>query len=184
MGIVKIKYINIKDLTEVQKKAVLKLQKECFSDVPKQSIEEDFIAQEFGKIFAYKDREIIGMLSLFKREIVFADKKIALGGMGGVCVTPTMQRKGAGTLMLKNGLSILKRRKCDIACLNVDLEKRIYDVYEKVGFKMMEREISFENVKGEIVKDSGAMFIPINSKDIYDLVMNGNETFHYGRGYW
>lgn len=55
--------------------------------------------------------------------------------------------------MIKQGLATLKDQECDIACLNVDLEKKLHSLYEKAGFKMMNRDISFENAKGE--KDIG-----------------------------
>ncbi|OIN93748.1 hypothetical protein AUJ38_03050 [bacterium CG1_02_42_9] len=86
--------------------------------------------------------------------------------------------------MLKEGLKLLKKEKCDIACFNVDLKKEAYLLYEKVGFKTMMRKISFENIKGEIKYDAGTMFIPLCSQAVYDYVMQSKNTFHYGKGYW
>ncbi|HUV47175.1 MAG TPA: GNAT family N-acetyltransferase [Candidatus Bathyarchaeia archaeon] len=180
----KLQFVLEKNPTVVQKQAIKNLQKECFGDVDIQSIEDDFIAKEFGRIFAYKENEIIGMLGLFKRNITFAGKKITIGGTGGVCVTAKARRKGIATQMIKRGLEVLKKEKCDIACLNADLKKKAYKLYEKVGFKFMKRKISFENIKGEIKYDTGTMFIPICSKGVCDLIMKSKSIFHYGRGYW
>jgi len=172
------------ELTPSQKESIFKLQKECFSDVDRQSIEEDFIAESFARMFASTGQEIVGTLRLFKREIIFSGKKILLGGLGGTCVTKSSRRKGVANKMLKKGLEILKQEECDLACLNVDLKKQAYKLYENVGFKLMKRKISFENSKGKIKFDTGTMFIPVCSKQIYDCVMKSKETFHYGRGYW
>lgn len=89
-----IKYVPINRLTSSQKVTVKKLQKECFSDVPQQSINEDFIAKEFGKIFAYKDQKIVGMVGLFKREVYFEGRKITLGGMGGNLCNQKISKAG------------------------------------------------------------------------------------------
>lgn len=171
-------------LTPFQKKSIEKLEKECFSDVDRQSIEEDFIAESFARILAYKGTEIVGILSLFKRNVNFAGKSIVLGGIGGPCVTESMRRKGIATQMINKGLEILKEEKCDITCLNADLKKTVYKFYEKLGFALMKRKISFENIKGKIKYDKGTMFIPVCSKSIYDFVIKSKETFHYGKGYW
>ena len=57
-------------------------------------------------------------------------------------------------------------------------------LYEKLGFTLMPRDISFENIRGEIIREPGTMFTPLVSQEKYDLIMNSSETFHYGRGYW
>lgn len=171
-------------ITSEQKEALDRLWKECFSDVHQQYIEENFFARGFARLFAYIDLEIAGTLELYKRNIRFAEKEIILGGMGGVCVTEGMRRKGIATKMLYKGLEVLKKEKCDIACLNVDLTKNTQKLYEKVGFTLMDRKISYENSRGEIKRENGTMFIPVCSKETCDYVMNSTETFHYGKGYW
>ena len=180
----KLAFVLQDEITAEQKAAVHKLWEECFSDVPQDFIEENFIAKGFSRLFAYQDSSIVGTLELFKRKISFAGKEIMLGGMGGVCVTESMRRQGIATQMLRKGLEILKEKECDIACLNVDLKKDMHKLYEKVGFTLMDRKISYENSKGEIKYDDGTMFIPICSKKIYDYIMGSTETFHQGKGFW
>ena len=68
--------------------------------------------------------------------------------------------------------------------MTVDLEEPMYGFYEKLGFKMMEREISFTDIHGKRIYENGSMFIPINSMDIYNHIMNSRKIFHYGNGYW
>ena len=140
---IKILVVPEKEFTTSQKEAIHKLEKECFGDVSRQSIEEDFIAEIYAKIFAYNGKEIVGMLSVKKRLVTFAGKQIVLGGAGGVCVTESMRGRGIATEMLKKTLAILKKERCDIACLNVDVAKTAYKLYKKLGFTLMERPISF-----------------------------------------
>lgn len=180
----KASFVPVSQLTSTHQQAVNKLNKECFGDVDPQEVTENFIAKPFGYIFATDKSEIIGRLALFKRHIKFANQDIILGGMGGVCVSTIYRHRGVATTMLQHGLSVLRHEGCDIACLNVDLEKKIYGVYEKLGFRMMEREISFENIHGEVIPEHGTMFIPICSTTIYNVIMDSTETFHYGKGYW
>lgn len=177
-------FIREQDLTPTQKAQIEVLGQECFGDVDPKEIAEDFIAESFGRLFAYKNEEIVGMLSLFKRNIVFEREKILLGGMGGVCVTEAFRGKGIATKMIKNGIEILKKEGVEIACLNVDRKKAVYGLYEKLGFKFIGRDISFEDINGKIKHDSDSMFMSINSEEKYRKVMESKTTFHQGRGYW
>ncbi len=87
--------------------------------------------------------------------------------------------------MVKKGLDVLREEKCDLACLNADVRNHPDGgLYSQLGFKVMSRRISFEDVYGGKRYDSGEMFVPLCSKEIYDLIMNSEKTFHVGRGYW
>lgn len=178
-----IEYAKAGELTPQEQKGLDLLNQECFGDVPQDEIEEDF-AYPDAFLFARIGQEVIARIGLYKRNVNFANQPIALGGIGGVCVTTKYRHHGIASSLIKRGLLKLKEEQCDLACLNVDLDKKIYGIYAKLGFTMMEREISFENVRGEVVREHGSMFVPLCSQEKYDLVMNGSETFHYGRGYW
>jgi predicted GNAT family N-acyltransferase len=171
-------------LSEKQKHGIDELQKQCFRDVDPREVDECFYAESFARILAYHGKEIIGHLRLFRRNTDFDAKSFVLGGVGGVCVAKHKRRKGVATKMIKRGLKILKQEKCDVACLNADLSKSAYKVYEKIGFQLMSRAISFEDVNGKLRYDNGTMFIPVCSKEIYEYIMNSGKTFHYGKGYW
>jgi predicted acetyltransferase len=179
-----IERVRVEDITPEQQVELDKLTQECFGDVADVEIQENFIAEPFAYLFAFIGKEIISRLALYKREIMFSGQKILVGGIGGVCVTSAHRHHGVASSMLKRALLILREEKCDIACLNVDLDKKIYGIYEKLGFKMMDRVISFENVSDEITHEPGSMFIALESPEKYALVMESTETFHYGKGYW
>lgn len=177
-------FVSEQNLNEDQKRQIEELGKECFGDVSDQEKEEDFIAESYGRLFALEGEKIVGTLGLFKRVIEFEGEKIILGGMGGVCVTEKMRGRGVATNLLQKGLEILKKEGCDITCLNVNREKQAYKLYEKLGFKFLNRDISYEDVNGKIKYDGDSMFIPINSMGKFQKVMSSKSIFHQGRGYW
>lgn len=179
-----IEVVRVEDIMPEQQAELDKLNQECFGDVEDVEIQENFIAEPFAYLFAFVGKAIISRLALYKREIMFSKQKMLIGGIGGVCVTSAHRHHGVASSMLKRALLILKEEKCDLACLNVDLDKKIYGIYEKLGFKMMDRDISFENVRGEIIHDPGSMFMALESPEKYTIVMESTQTFHYGRGYW
>jgi predicted GNAT family N-acyltransferase len=179
-----IEFIKADAITSDQQASLDALNIECFGDVPTKEITENFIAEPFGYLFAMVGKEMISRVSLFKREVVFDGQKILTGGMGGVCVTTDHRHHGVASSMVKRAILILTQEHCDVACLNVDLDKNIYHLYEKLGFTLMPRNISFENIRGEIIHEPGNMFVALNSPEKYQLIMNSPATFHYGRGYW
>lgn len=123
-------------------------------------------------------------VKLFKRDIEFDGRSLALGGIGGVCVAENMRRKGIATEMIRKGLEVLREKGCEVACLNADLSRNVYRLYENIGFKLMDRKISFEDINGKIRYDDGTMFVPLCSKEIFEHIMKSDKTFHYGKGYW
>ena len=183
MGI-HISFVLEEDLTSEQKKQIVTLNQESFGDVSPEEAEENFIAKPYARLFAYDDNKAVGTVQLFKRENEFAGRKFLLGGIGGVCVTRTYRRQGIGTQMLEKAVEVLKKEGCEIACLNTEPTENAFPLYERIGFRLMKRDISFENSKGQIVHDYGTMFVPLDSDELFDTIMQSTETFHYGVGYW
>jgi len=154
--------------------------------VDPEEVEECFYAESFARILAYDNDELVGCLKLHKRNIEFDEKEILVGGAVGACVAAHMRGKGIGIRLMKNGLTILKKHNCDVACLNADpINRKIsYELYKKLGFRLMRRKISFEDKHGNIRYDTGTMFTHLNSKELFDHIMNSKKTFYYGKGYW
>lgn len=172
-------------ITAHQRARILELQKECFSHVSRKEIQESFIAEGFGWIFAFENQIIVGQVELHKRLVQFEGVQMLLGGLGGTCVKTSARRRGIAKELVKTGLDLLRGEKCDVACLNADVRNHPDGgLYSHLGFRIMKRRISFEDVYGGKRYDSGEMFIPLCSKEIYDLIMNSEKTFHIGRGYW
>ena len=178
-------FVSTERLSPAQKHAINKLQAECFRRVTQKEIRERFFAKSFGRVLAYESDLIVGQAELFSRQVYFLGKKVLLGGVGGTCVTGSARHRGIGTLLVSSGLSILRVRRCDIACLNANVRKYPRGgMYYRLGFRLMGRRVSFEDVHGVMRYDFGELFLPICSKAIYDSVMTSEKTFHIGRGYW
>lgn len=179
-----IEVVLIKHLTNSHQRGIKHLGQVCFGHVDPKEIKEHFFAKGFAWVLAVHDNEVVGLLELHKRNRVFDKSKFLLGGIGGVCVLPDFRKHGIGRQLMLKGLEVLREQGCDVACLNVDLEEPMYSFYEKLGFKMMEREITFTDIHGKRIRDEGTMFLPLNSVETYKHIMDSRKTFHYGNGYW
>ncbi len=178
-------FVDSSQLTRRQRQRITELQKECFSHVSREDIEECFIAEGFGWIFSYENRVIVGQLELHSREVMFDRRKVSLGGLGGTCVASPWRNRGIAKAMVRRGLDILRQEKRDVVCLNADIRNHPSGgLYYQLGFKLMKRKVSFEDAHGRIRHDGGEMFLPLCSKENYDFIMNSKKTFHVGRGYW
>ena len=170
-------FVRLGDLTSGQRQRIKELQKECFSRVSREG---------FGWIFAYENGFIVGQVELHSRTVEFEGRRVSLGGLGGTCVTAAARNRGIAKAIVKKGLETLRHeKKSDVACLNADLEHRPNGgLYYQLGFRLIKRKISFEDVYGETRYDIGELFIPLCSQEIYDFIMKSERTFHIGRGYW
>jgi GNAT superfamily N-acetyltransferase len=180
----KIHVVNEGELTSQQRRDFNSLRDMCFSHVDPVEAEECFYAESFSRLLAYDGVKLVGILRLFKREVVFDGEGVVLGGVGGVCVLPGSRRRGIGSRMVMEALKVLRNEFVDVTCLNADVSRNADKFYEALGFTMMNRPVSFEDVHGNLRHDTGTMFIPVCSNAIYDHIMNSSSTFHYGRGYW
>lgn len=186
MSLIKLILVPENELSDQQKQGVLKLEDQCFGDVDPKEGEECFYAAIFARILAYANEELVGYLILHKRNVEFDGRKIFVGGAVGACVVEHMRGKGLGIKLMKKGLAVLKKQNCDVACLNADPTNRnaAFELYNKLGFKLMDRKISFEDIYGNIRYDTGTMFIPLNSQELFNHITHSKKTFNYGKGYW
>lgn len=177
-------FVPINQLTPNQKMTIKELQSECFSSVSREEVEQCFIAESFGLVFASENGAIVGQSELFMRNVLFGGREVILGGIGGVCVTASARNRGMATQIVRKCLGILTERRCDVACLNANVEDYPDGLYHRLGFRVMERKVSFEDVNGRMRYDSGEMFLPLCSNEIFKLIIKSDKTFHMGRGYW
>ena len=181
----KLVFVKTEGLSPAQKQRVHELQAECFGHISQKEIKECFFAKSFGRILVYEGSDMVGQAELFARRIYFQGVKILLGGVGGTCVTRSNRHRVIGKAIVRFGLDILREKKCDIACLGANVrEYPRGGLYYTMGFRVMKRRVSFEDVHGRMRYDTGEMFAPVSSRAIYDSVMTGKTIFHIGRGYW
>jgi len=186
MSLIKLVLVPEDELSDQQKQGVLELERQCFGDVDPKEVEECFYTEVLARILAYSSEKLVGYLMLHKKKIEFDGREIVVGGAVGACVAVSIRGRGIGKRLMKKGLAVLKKQGCDVACLNADPENRkaAFELYKKLGFMLMERRISFEDIHGNMRYDTGTMFIPLNSKELFNHIMNNKNTFHYGKGYW
>src|SRR5437879_10491095 len=178
-------FVNTERLSPAQKRAINKLQDECARRVTHKEIRECFFSKSFGRVLAYESDLIVGQAELFSRQVYFLGKKVLLGGVGGTCVTSSARHRGIGTLLVSSGLSILRARKCDIACLNANVRKYPRGgMYYRLGFRLMGRRVSFEDVHGGMRYDFGELLLASCCSASYRSRRTSEKTFHIGRGYW
>ena len=185
MSMIELLLVSETELTDEQRQGIELMEKQCFSDVDLEEVEECFYAESFARILAYSGDELVGHLLLHKRDIEF-DGRGVVGGAVGACVVEPMRGRGIATKMMKEGLEVLRVQDCDVACLNADPVNRrtAFELYKRLGFELMERKISFEDIHGRIRYDTGTMFVPLRSKELFNHIMDSDKTFHYGKGYW
>ncbi len=171
-------------LSEQQLVQVQKLQAEAFSDLEPEEIEDDFISPEDASVIAMLNDELVGYAGIHHANIVFEDKKVKLGGFGGVCTRSDMRGKGIATRVINSAMEYLKQRGDDVAFLGVDLSKHTQQLYEKAGFVLLPRKFSWEDAKGNLKTDDGGMIAPINSPQLFDYILQSKTTLHVGKGNW
>ena len=179
-------FVPLGELTPDQRQRIRELQSECFNHVSREEIEECFIAEGFGWIFARENGLIVGQVELHSRTVLFQGKQVSLGGLGGTCVIAAARNRGIARAIVEKGLEILRlEEKSDVACLSADVEHHPDGgLYHQLGFRLMKRKISFEDVYGKTRYDTGELFIPLCSREMYDIIMKSDRIFHLGRGYW
>lgn len=136
-----------------------------------------------GYLLAIEQETIIGGLIILKRNLLFKEKNLALGGFGGVCVQKDKQRKGVATLLLKRGIKILKDNHCNMAYLCTDINK-LKHLYGHVGFIALKRPHTYLGKSGKRYTENDAMIAPVNSLKKFKAVLLNKEPFDIGTGNW
>ena len=180
-----LKYVASGKLPKAQMRRVKELKGECFGGVSREEIAEDFIARSFGVVLAYDTSgSMVGQISLHRRVVKFGGHRVVLGGLGGTCVAPSARHKGVGSLLVSEGLGILKERKYDIACLSANIRNfPTGGLYRDFGFKLR-GPVAFTNGHGETKSIDDEFFAPVCSPEVYESVMNSSAISNVGKGYW
>lgn len=138
---------------------------------------------EIGYVVALENNLLIGVVVVLKRNLVFNQNKIVLGGIGGVSVKVEKRRKGIATELLEKGMKILKQSKCDLAYLCTDINK-LKNLYAKVSFVPLNRAHTFLGRSGKRYTEHDAMIAPVDSSEKFQAVLTDNKPFYIGVGNW
>lgn len=178
------------EMPNVLDEKVRKLRERCFnrdSMTPSQKNkhEDKYCSQSdrFKYIIALKDSEPISLVILLKRSIILDNKKILLGGIGGVCTEESYRRKGISSSLLKIAIQELKKENCDVAYLCTNI-KTYGNFYSKIGFKQLPRQHTYLGKSGKRYYNWDGMIAPIVSKDIFEEIITNDKNFDIGKGNW
>ena len=136
-------------------------------------------------ILTFDEESLVGIQMIFLRKIIFENKDILIGGLGGLCVDTRYRGRGIATELLGEAMEVLKELDCDIGMLFTNIKNpRYIKLYGKFGFAVLERRYSFIDKMGEIRTDHSAMIAPVHSKEKFDLILNSEKMLHLGEGEW
>ncbi len=174
----------VENPNEAQKKQIHKLQLEVFSYIDEQEAKEDFYHPESAHVLACLDDELVAWAGIHITKQVFQDKEIKLGGYG-IGVATNYQGQGIGSLVSKTAMDYLRDNGIEVAFLSVDLNNPVsLALHRKNGFVILPQKFSWTNANGYLQEDNGAMIAPVNSQELFEFILNGNEVLYVGNGYW
>lgn len=180
-------YIAAEAMTDVMRTDKHALQVACFADVPAEEIFDYFVAEPIGSVLAWRDGEMVGCVSVFKREIAFEGQLVTLGGYGGTCTREDLRGRGIGARVCGVAMDTLHAEGCDIAMLAVDKDGSTDRFYERQGFRVLGRPFEIVTAKGRRVRpDDVAMIAPVGSDTIFERVRRSGDPLFLGpdAGYW
>ncbi len=128
---------------------------------------------------------LIGYLRLIKRHAEYLGEKILIGGIGDVAVHPLYRRQGVATQLLKKGMEILEREKCDVSLLFTDLEEK-GGLYERVGFIPWRKPYRYHDKDGNVctVDKDETMLAPLCSHEVFERLLHKDDILEVGKGNW
>ena len=183
-------YVPVDSIPKLLEEKIYGLVESCFSDKEKTPEEKKEHNDKFcsagdrtGFALATLDSEVIGAAIAYKRVIKYKGKDITLGGIGGVCTKENFRRRGIATRLNKMVMEKLKDADCDVAYLCTDTNK-LGKLYGFAGFQKLKEKYTYLGRSGKRYYDGGGMIAPIASSEIFQKIVNSNESFDLGVGDW
>lgn len=135
-------------------------------------------------ILVFDGEVVVGMAAVFFREIQFLGIFIKLGGVGKVRVSEDHRNLGIASKMMKEAMKQLHNVGASVALLCTNTESFLVDFYRKYGFELLCRPYKFVGKSGKEYVDEEGMIAPVDSKEIYNLIMQSGELLDIGLGNW
>lgn len=180
----KVEIVLVETPSEGQSEKISTLQKLCFVDVDDKEAEDDFYHPPSTQILAYVGKTLVGWAGVHVTEQTYKGQQIKLGGYG-ICTHPDFRRMGIASKVAGEAMKYLKNGNCSLGFLSVNpKDEKSIKLHQKHGFEMLSQHFSWANSKGEIKEDIGGMIAPINSKELFNLVLNNSDPLYVGNGYW
>ncbi len=174
----------IENPTVKQEEEIKELQKITFPEVTDEEACEDFYHVPSVQVLAYKGNKLVGWAGVHETIQDFERLIIKLGGYG-ICTHPDYWGLGIASKVSKVAMDYLKNRGVDVAFLSVDTTNQAsVRLHKKNGFVPLQQEFTWTTSKGVLKKDMGGMIAPVNSRELFDLILKGTELLYVGKGYW
>lgn len=177
-------------LPELYKSQVDRLINDCFTSHWQEGEErltnEDKFCSEydlFKRVIAIINDEVVGYAGVLRREILFGEKKILLGGLGGVCVRNDKRGLGIARQLVARAMLELQSAQCDIAYLCADGETAI-KLYGRVGFVSLKNSHTYLGKSGKRYRDHDGFIAPVCSQEVFQQVLEDTKPFDIGKGNW
>ena len=135
-------------------------------------------------ILVFNKDKLLASLAVFKRKIKHNNNYILLGGVGGLRVRQDVRRQGIATKMMILAMQTLDDLNCDIAYLCANPSSFLALFYNKYGFVLLKKPYTFLGKSGKKYFERDGMIAPVNSPNIFQLIIKSQEPFDIGRGNW
>lgn len=139
----------------------------------------------YAHVLAIERGEVIGLVKLFRRLVVFGGETVVLGGFGRLTTDRKKRRRGVATALLENGMLDFRVQGCDVAFLCADVgNQALLRLYGRVGFVRLGKPYTYTGESGRKYVERDGMVAPVNSVDKFERVISGKEILDIGAGAW
>ena len=143
------------------------------------NVRKSFFATHTFVVTALVDNNLVGMLNVSIRDMVFCSQSISFGAIGGVVTHTKYQHLWIALSLIKYSIKELIRRGIDVSILCTDIEK-FGLLYTKAGFKPIGRPYYFVNKDGKKVKEKGGMIASCKSPKKLNLILKDKSRLFIG----
>lgn len=144
-----------------------------------------YFSVPYARVLAIEQGEVIGVVELFRRQIVFDGETLSLGGVGGVVTAEKRRRRGVATALLKMGMEDFRAQNFDLAFLCADVNNpAMVKLYGRVGFVPLGKPYVYRGESGAEYVEHNGMIAPVNSNDKFRHILRGKGILDIGVGAW
>lgn len=123
--------------------------------------------------------EIVGVIYLFPRIVMFEGIEIKLVGIGEVVVHQEQRGRGIAKKMLAQAMVFLNSTDNDVAILATEIDK-LGALYGQFGFEEMNNSYFFTDRDGAQREEDEGMIAALSSPEKVDLIQKSDKHLHIG----
>lgn len=129
---------------------------------------------------ARKENKLIGVVEIYLRKMMVAGRIISFGGIGGVVTHIDFRHQGVASKLMREAMTIMKRKNTDIAMLSTEIDK-LGSFYGQFGFVPLNKPYYFLAKDQRKIEDRGGMIAPVSCADNFIWVLNTKEEIMAGK---